>query len=186
MAYDAHTWATGDTITADLLNASESGISAAAKAADDAKTAAAAASTAAGNAAQAANAAQTAAGAAVTPAKLSGYSADMGHGKLVQVKADGSGFDFVAMPSTTPADGSITAQMLSNDVRNRITAEPKGTEALKRLDNVESNAATNYKTPETAPTDVAGLYAEFQKLATAYSALLGTVAPPTPVVEQPN
>lgn len=36
---------------------------------------------------------------AVSPAKLAGYDAGTGHGKTVQVKADGSGFDFVT-PAT--------------------------------------------------------------------------------------
>ena len=43
----------------------------------------------------------------VTPASLGGYSAGTGHGKVVQVKADGSGFDFVA-PVTAPTADTLT------------------------------------------------------------------------------
>ena len=50
----------------------------------------------------------------VTPAGLSGYDAGTGHGKLVQVKADGSGFDFVGAPA--PADGSVTNAMLAGGI----------------------------------------------------------------------
>lgn len=43
----------------------------------------------------------------VTPASLGGYSSGTGHGKVVQVKADGSGFDFVA-PVTAPTADTLT------------------------------------------------------------------------------
>lgn len=42
----------------------------------------------------------------VTPASLGGYSAAAGRGKVVQVKADGSGFDFVA-PVTAPTADTL-------------------------------------------------------------------------------
>ena len=44
----------------------------------------------------------------VTPASLGGYSAAAGRGKVVQVKADGSGFDFVA-PVTAPTADTLPA-----------------------------------------------------------------------------
>lgn len=42
----------------------------------------------------------------VTPASLGGYDASTGHGKTVQVKADGSGFDFVN-PITVPTADTL-------------------------------------------------------------------------------
>lgn len=64
----------------------------------------------------------------VTPASLGGYDAGTGHGKVVQVKADGSGFDFVA-PVTAP-----TADTLSG-----ATAIGKG--VLKAADAAAARAA---------------------------------------------
>ncbi|PLS29929.1 hypothetical protein Uis1B_2232 [Bifidobacterium margollesii] len=46
----------------------------------------------------------TPAAGSVTPATLSGYDAATGHGKVPQVKADGSGFDFVAPPVGVKGD----------------------------------------------------------------------------------
>lgn len=54
---------------------------------------------------------------AVMPKTLSGYDADTGHGKLVKVKADGSGFDFVD-DNATPAAGSVTSAMLAANAVN--------------------------------------------------------------------
>lgn len=50
---------------------------------------------------------------AVMPKALSGYDAGTSHGKLVKVKADGSGFDFVD-DNATPAAGSVTTAMLAD------------------------------------------------------------------------
>lgn len=52
-------------------------------------------------------------GGSVTPASLKGYDAGTGHGKVPQVKTDGSGFDFVAMPAAF--SGSY------NDLTNKPT-----------------------------------------------------------------
>ncbi|PJM80005.1 head fiber protein [Bifidobacterium scaligerum] len=51
----------------------------------------------------------------VTPASLSGYDPGTGHSKMVKVKADGSGFDFVD-DSTTPPAGSVTNAMLAGGI----------------------------------------------------------------------
>lgn len=53
----------------------------------------------------------------VTPASLSGYDPSTGHSKMVKVKADGSGFDFVD-DSTTPTAGAITSAMLAPNAVN--------------------------------------------------------------------
>ena len=40
----------------------------------------------------------------ISPAKLAGYSADTGHGRIPKVKGDGTGFDFVDVPVSPTAD----------------------------------------------------------------------------------
>lgn len=73
----------------------------------------------------------------VTPASLGGYNEGTGNGKVVQVKADGSGFVFVdpatlkgqkgdpgtaGTPGTKGADGkSVKALKLTTDSTGRVT-----------------------------------------------------------------
>lgn len=73
----------------------------------------------------------------VTPASLGGYNADTGNGKVVQVKADGSGFAFVdpatlkgqkgepgtaGTPGTKGADGkSVKALNLTTSTTGKVT-----------------------------------------------------------------
>lgn len=67
-------------------------------------------------------AAKIAAG-AVTPAKLAAYDGNTGHGKVPQVKADGTGFDFVDLP-TMPAAATPTAAGIVRQAAH--VADPAG------------------------------------------------------------
>ena len=77
----------------------------------------------------------------VTPASLSGYDAGTGHSKMVRVKADGSGFDFVD-DSVTPPSGSITTSMLKAGCVNTSAIADKQVTAAKLADGVIPDAYT--------------------------------------------
>lgn len=84
--------------------------------------------------------AQLAAG-AVTPAKLSGYDPATGHGMVPRVKADGSGFDLVALPAVPAAP---TADTLTG-------ATATGRALLKATDAATARTAIGAGIPYTLP-----------------------------------
>lgn len=70
----------------------------------------------------------TPAAGSVTPASLSGYVASTGNGKLVKVRADGSGFDPIdpatlkgAAGPAGPAGKSVKALALTTDASGKVT-----------------------------------------------------------------
>lgn len=65
---------------------------------------------------------------AVTPAKLASYDGNTGHGKVPQVKADGTGFDFVALPA---APGAATAAAAGLVKQAAFVADPAGDTVTK-------------------------------------------------------
>lgn len=76
----------------------------------------------------------------VTPASLGGYSSGTGHGKVVQVKADGSGFDFVA-PVTAPTADTLTG---ATDTGKRVLKATDAAAARKAIGAGTSSFSGSY------------------------------------------
>lgn len=66
---------------------------------------------------------------AATPAKLAGYDGNTGHGKLPQVKGDGTGFDFID-PGTLKA-AQATPNVLGTVKQAAYVADPAGNAPTK-------------------------------------------------------
>lgn len=84
----------------------------------------------------------------VTPASLGGYSAAAGRGKVVQVKADGSGFDFVA-PVTAPTADTLAG---ATDTGKRVLKATDAAAARKAIGAGTSSFSGSYGDLTNKPT----------------------------------
>ena len=84
----------------------------------------------------------------VTPTSLGGYSADTGHGKVVQVKADGSGFDFVA-PVTAPTADTLAG---ATDTGKAVLKATDAAGARKAIGAGTSSFSGSYNDLSNKPT----------------------------------
>ena len=84
----------------------------------------------------------------VTPASLGGYSSGTGHGKVVQVKADGSGFDFVA-PVTAPTADTLAG---ATDTGKSLLKATDAATARKAISAGTSSFSGSYDDLTNKPT----------------------------------
>lgn len=84
----------------------------------------------------------------VTPASLGGYEAGTGHGKVVQVKANGSGFDFVA-PVTAPTADTLAG---ATDTGKRVLKATDAAAARKAIGAGTSSFSGSYDDLTNKPT----------------------------------